>query len=663
MRIGCFIRRVALLALAAHALRMPAQWFDLDRGREPVVSLDGLWRFHPGDSPLEPGSRQPLWAEPAFDDSAWPLLDSGQSWADQGYPGMSGYGWYRFTVAVPAGQRPTSLLLAPILTSYEVYADGRRVGGIGEMPPATLPSSRISYELYPLTAGGSSAARSVQVAIRVWHAPLWASYVGGGPFRAGHLAGDPALLGVEQEHHQLSRNIQFVDGYSYSITAALVGFAILGLFFIRPTEREYLWFALMLLAQAADIALGIGHGIYAWPSLPINDLLDGILVATTVFAALCFFSRVLRAHTGRTSRVFLALVAFSPLPAVFYWPGWLSAPASASTQLACLLPAVIWILYVLIRRAWQGNLDARLLLLPALLDVGYYLADNLAIVLNQAGWTRFPHIFEVPIPLPPFTVQTGILLHLIFLLALLVFLIRRFTLARQQEERLAGEFEAARQVQLLLLPDALDQCPGFKVECVYQPAEQVGGDFFQQIVDERGGMLIVVGDVSGKGLPAALLVSLLVGAIRTEAAHGTDPASLLTALNSRLMGRQHGGFTTCLAAHLGADGLLTMANAGHLPPYRNGEEIGVPGSLPLGLAADLGYELTEVRLDAGDRLTFISDGVVEAQSKAGELFGFGRTGALSREPAAAIARAARKFGQMDDITVVTVEFSGAAAVA
>ncbi len=660
MRLGRSVQRLALLAVVLNAIWLPAQSFDLGRGRNAAASLDGLWRFHPGDSPVVSGT--PLWSGADFDDSTWPLLKGGKPWSFQGYEGLSGFGWYRFKVTVPAGDKPTSLLLAPIITSYRLYIDGKPAGGSGEMPPNMIPSAQMIYHLHPLTLGGSGTARTVQVAIRVWHAPIWAGYVGGGSYRPGNLAGDPGLLRVEQQHLQLARNVRYVDGYSYSITAALIGFAILCLFLIRPAEREYLWFAVMLLAQSADNALFVCEQIFSWPPVPVNDLLDGVLVAVNISAALCFFSRVLGIRLGTAARIFLGLAAFSPVAAVLYWPGWFSAPASASIQLVCLLPAVVWILCVLVQRAWRGNLDARLLLLPTVLDLGYYLADNLAIVLAQAGWTRMPGVLEVPLPLPPFTFQTGILLHLVFLLALLVFLIRRFTMARQQEERLAGEFEAARQVQQVLLPDALDQCPGFTVECIYRPADEVGGDFFQQIADSRCGMLIVVGDVSGKGLSAAMLVSVLVGAIRAEAAHGTDPAVLLASLNDRMMGRLHGGFTTCLAAHLTGSGVLTIANAGHLPPYLNGVEISVPGSLPLGILAHERYECTTVRLSQGDRLTFVSDGVVEAQARSGELFGFDRTRDMSRLPAAQIADAARAFGQLDDITVVTVEFSGGDAM-
>jgi len=658
MRFGSILRRLAPLAVLAYAAWLPAQSFDLDRGREPLVSLDGPWRFHPGDSPAAQGAQAPAWAAPTFDDSAWALLNGGESWSYQGYPAMSGYGWYRFAIRIPAGEKPTSLLLAPIVTSFEVYVDGNLVGGSGQMPPTLIPSTEFSYHIFPLVQTGSSSARTVQVAIRVWHSPIWASYMGGGPFSRGNLAGAPALLAAERQHHQLARNVLFVDSYAYSIAAALIGFVILCLFLIRPAEREYLWFAVILLAQAADNALTVGQQIYSWPPVPIFDLLDGLLAAVNIFAAFCFFSKVLEIRTGKLGRICLFLVTVSPFPCIFYWPQWLSVPASASTQLACLLPAVLWILCVLVHRALRGNLDARLLLLPAILDLGYYMADNLVIVMAQAGWTRMPRALEVPLPLPPFTMQAGILFHLFFLFAMLVFLIRRFTLARQQEERLAGEFEAAREVQQVLLPDMLDQCAGFTVECIYQPADQVGGDFFQQMADGQGGMLIVVGDVSGKGLPAAMMVSVLVGAIRAEAAHSTDPATMLDSLNDRVMGRSHGGFTTCMAAHISADGLLTVANAGHLPPYLNGREISIPGSLPLGIIAKARYESTTFSLNPGDRLTFVSDGVVEAQSKSGELFGFDRTRDLSRNPANQIAEAAHAFGQSDDITVVTVEFSG-----
>jgi hypothetical protein len=570
---------------------------------------------------------------------------------------MSGYGWYRFTVQVPAGTRPTSLLLAPIVTAYEVYVDGRKVGVSGNMSPDAVPSTRFSFALFPLTASGSPTLRNVLVAIRVWHSPIWAGYMGGGPFQAGHLVGDPALLASEQEHHQISRNLLFVDEYAYSIASGLIGIVIFCLFLIRPTEREYLWFAAMLLAQALDCVLVIAHEVWAVPPVPVFDLLDATLNGIVIIANFCFVTRVLKKRFLALGKVLVVMAAVSPLMAVLYWPGWASSAASAALQLIFLLPLIIWPIYLLVRAAIKGNLDARLLLLPILLASGYYAIDNLVLLLSQAGWVRRPQWMDLPLPLPPFTEHIQIVLNLFFLLAMLGFLIRRFTLARRREERLVSEFEAARQVQQLLLPDQMDQCPGFAVDWIYQPADQVGGDFFQQLCDDKGGILLVVGDVSGKGLPAAMIVSVLVGAIRAEAAHNTDPAAMLTSLNRRMMGRSHGGFVTCMAAHFAADGTLTIANAGHLPPYLNGVELAINGSLPLGILASETYECRAIPLRSGDRLMFVSDGVVEAQSRSGALFGFDRTREMSNGPAQVIAAAAQRFGQSDDITVVTVEFS------
>ena len=662
------LRRLAALTVLALACAsfLPAQSFDLDRDREPLVSLDGPWRFHPGDSPPvpahSPGANPGfLWADPNFDDSVWPLLQSNRSWSSQGYKDLSGFGWYRFTVHVPAGDAPTSLMLAPIVTSFQLFVDGRLVGISGQMP-TIVPNTRISHQVFPLTQAASGTARTVYVAIRVWHSPIWAGYMGGGPYDGGNLAGDQAFVAIEKSHEQLARNSRFVDYYAYSVAAGLVGLAILCLFLIRHAEREYLWFALMLLSQAADSALNVSKELYAFPPTPFFDLFDGMLAALNIFAAFCFFAKVLNARAGLLGRFFLALVVLSPFAGVLYWPGWTSGGPSEIAQLILLLPAAFWVFWLLGKRALAGNLDARLLLLPTLFDLGFYVTDNVVLALGQLGLVKSPRILDTPIPLPPFTMRPGILLHLIFLLAMCVFLILRFTRARRHEVKLAGELEAARQVQQVLLPDQLDQCPGFLVDCVYRPAEQVGGDFFQQIGDGQGGMLVVLGDVSGKGLPAAMLVSVLVGAIRAEAAHGTDPITVLRSLHDRMMGRSHGGFTTCLAAHISAGGLLTVANAGHLPPYLNGAEVAVPGALPLGILPHPEYEVVTVQLAPGDRLTFVSDGVVEAQAKLlprpGELFGFDLTRALRVFPAHRIADAAAGFGQTDDITVVTVEFSG-----
>lgn len=231
---------------------------------------------------------------------------------------------------------------------------------------------------------------------------------------------------------------------------------------------------------------------------------------------------------------------------------------------------------------------------------------------------------------------------------------RRHIRAQAEKAQLEAEMAAAREVQRLMLPDEAESFPGYLVDSVYRPALQLGGDFFQILPDGKNGFLLVLGDVAGKGLAAAMHVSMLVGVIRTVALETSDPAIILGKLHDRLVGRTS-GISTALAAHVSANGLVTIANAGHLSPYLDGREIELPGALPLGISEGGHYSAVRFELPPGSRLAFYSDGVVEAQTASGELFGFDRARGISTELAETIAEKAVQFGQADDITVVTIE--------
>lgn len=162
-------------------------------------------------------------------------------------------------------------------------------------------------------------------------------------------------------------------------------------------------------------------------------------------------------------------------------------------------------------------------------------------------------------------------------------------------------------------------------------------------------MLVVIGDVAGKGLKAAMNVSMLMGALRRTPEK--SPAKILESLNRVLVGSE--SLTTCEAVWFGPDGEIVIASAGHLPPYLNSQEIVLPGGLPLGAIPENRYDEVSLYLHPGDRLLLLSDGVVEAR-RSGELFGFDRVHNLSNQSAFYIADAAKEFGQEDDITVLTV---------
>jgi serine phosphatase RsbU (regulator of sigma subunit) len=262
-----------------------------------------------------------------------------------------------------------------------------------------------------------------------------------------------------------------------------------------------------------------------------------------------------------------------------------------------------------------------------------------------------------------FSISLNCLSNMGFSASLAIIMVLRSNRMSRQQAQLEGEMAAAREVQKVILPEQVESISGFTIESVYQPAQQVSGDFFQILPDSRGGLLLVVGDVAGKGLPAAMLVSVLVGAVRTAATYSQSPSEILAQLNDLLLGRTHGGFSTALAATITADGWVTIANAGHLSPYLDGREIQLPGALPLGILSEVSYETTQFHLPHGSRLTFYSDGVVEAQNPAGELFGFDRAKSISTQPAAEVVQAAKLFGQSDDITVVVIERDGSFATA
>jgi serine phosphatase RsbU (regulator of sigma subunit) len=247
--------------------------------------------------------------------------------------------------------------------------------------------------------------------------------------------------------------------------------------------------------------------------------------------------------------------------------------------------------------------------------------------------------------------------------ALLSLLFHDYRIIVEERAQLAGELQSAREIQSMLAPAQIPTAPGLVIQVAFRPMREVGGDFYLCRVLADGTQRLLVGDVSGKGTAAAMTAALLLGGAEDNDRY--SPGQLLTHLDRVLRESRVGGFATSLCADLATDGTVVLANAGHLPPYCRGEEIAVPASLPLGAAGEstASYEETRFHLEPGDTLTFLSDGVVEARSQSGELFGFERTRRLSVQPATEIAEAAQRFGQEDDITVLQLTLEGSAVCA
>jgi steroid delta-isomerase-like uncharacterized protein len=249
----------------------------------------------------------------------------------------------------------------------------------------------------------------------------------------------------------------------------------------------------------------------------------------------------------------------------------------------------------------------------------------------------------------------------------------QLSLMRQGIEQ---ELRVARSIQRASLPKEVPELVGWQINPYYQPAREVGGDFydFHLLSEDRLGL--VVGDATGKGVPAALVMATACGMLQlaAQALDSSSPSEVLARVNEALLARIPANmFVTCFYAILEPkSSSLTYANAGHDLPYlhrRGGdaEELRARG-MPLGLMPGMGYEQKEMMLEQGESVLFYSDGLVEAHDSKGEMFGFPRLRTLIAEHdeegslgnfllEELYSFVGEGWEQEDDITLLTLERS------
>ena len=256
-------------------------------------------------------------------------------------------------------------------------------------------------------------------------------------------------------------------------------------------------------------------------------------------------------------------------------------------------------------------------------------------------------------------------------------LVRQQQREAQERERIEQELKVARVIQQTLLPKTLPKLPGYDVAAYYQPAREVGGDFYDFLELEDGRLGLVVGDVTDKGIPAALVMATTRAMLRTAAQRLFSPGDVLRRANETLVTDiPPNMFITCLYAILEPEsGRLHYANAGQDLPYRRragrsqgAEELKARG-MPLGLMSGMEYEEKEILLEKGESILFYSDGLVEAHDPHHEMFGSPRLQGLvgahrsggSSLIGFLLSELTRFTGedweQEDDITLVTLERS------
>ena len=676
----------------ASAQAAPAQDTGVPRLElgQAVVPLNGPWRLQFGDSPRDPAAGAPLWAQPGFDDARWEVVDltpkagmfdpwSGASgylpgWTARGHAGYSGYAWYRIRVNVETRPGEKLALAGPtdVDDAYQVFSNGKLVGSFGDFSKSTPAIYFAQPQMFSLDQQvGNKASPQLVLAFRVWmgtHSLLQPE--------AGGLHNPPLLgdTGAVAAHYQL-RWHKLLGAYLplafEALMFALLAIMAFSLMLFDHTDRVYPWAGSLMLLTAVDFALS---AITSWttylnfqlPTILRDNFLTPLIWGGWVMLWWVWFRLHRPAWLPRAVDLLtVLLIVANTISGELLLPFVPHSVAVAFLPVSLLIRVLffvllIWVVVLGIRRKGaEGWLVVPVVVLRGL---GQFQAEHSAMHFQSNGTPLGVDISVSQICNLLMALMIGILL----LRRLLVSLGQQRLMAQDINQRLlksgqdqylmAMEVKQAQEVQQVILPEARTQLPGLLIESEYRPARAVGGDFFQIIprpMDDS--LLIVAGDITGKGLKAGMLVAFLVGAIRTTVEWSADPVVVLKALNRLLVGRGDAQ-ATCLALRINADGSVLLANAGHIPPYLNGDPMPIEGALPLGMQPEADLTITRFKLAEGDQLVLMSDGIVEAMDAAGNLFGFERVHDLVRKAksAAEVASAAQRFGQEDDISVISV---------
>jgi hypothetical protein len=640
----------------------PVSALLLDGLGKGAAPLDGWWQFHLGDDPN--------WAQPGVEDATgqhgWEQLAADKPWGAQGHESYEGFAWYRrhLEVRPAAGVFPDfSLLLTNVEDVYEVYWNGTLVGRNGRMPPDPVWFYRQAPHIF-----GLGKMTSGVLAVRVWKAPFNSFDSGAlGGFEAVPLLGSPdAILAAKTTvDYQWLRSRQF----TFALDSVYGLMVVLGLLAWLRNRKQLLLFWMMVFSLSPVGALILTGMRIEWPYSISLGLLQPVLALEDIglwFLLLLLLqldeNRLLRRATWVVAIISITSSSLDGLvSAIGFGSSWTQQATVADAWLTVITTAVEVFSLILVgfAVAARRRLDpARWMVAACAFVTGMISAVQIA---AEQGM-RFTHwTLGVILASPIFTVNGNVInaqtIARTLLLIALIYAVYRYSIeSRRRQAAMEQEYKNARELQQVLVPEELPPLPGFALTSAYRPAQEVGGDFFQIIPAADGATLVILGDVSGKGLKAAMAVSLIVGATRMIAEYTNEPAAILEGLNRRLYGRLSGGFATAIAMRLDAKGNCTLATAGHPAPFLNQRELDLIGSLPLGLIADASYEEHCFKLHVGDHFALYTDGLLEARSRSGELYGFARLATLfaSRPSATEASQAAVTFGQDDDITVLTL---------
>jgi Stage II sporulation protein E (SpoIIE) len=649
---------------------LPGVVVDATRMGSPMT-LDKDWRVGVTANPEA--------ALPNFDDSKWVLRNAGDNLDEIGDQGQQNdqqnrpWVWFRLHIKLAKGHGPVALLVAlPVVqnatmvlgtggTGLDVFANGRLIEPEGPHGSTAGRYQEIS-RIYDLQVPSNET--DLTLAVRTLYIQVgltaYTNFFSSRTLRLGY----PAELKNEQELWAVHSLFEHLPVLIIAMLLLVLAAFLVALYFTQRGHVEYLWLALHEGIQAPIAVIDLA-GSFA----RLDQLWYAAMLLQLVAISAYLYFEFLIAFLALKRRWYIQMMRYLAPILAGVGPGllllgyhnpfniWLLIFIYAGS-LGWMVMWTVFIFLTLILATIKRNFEAGLLLIPLVLTIVGLAEPILTGGMSDWGGRAYHS---------PLTIQAGMIpIHFasvadfIGMLAIVLIIFVRFLRIQRDQERASNELAAARSVQELMIPQEKLATPGYEVDSVYNPAAEVGGDFFHVQPTSDGGLLVVIGDVAGKGLQAAMTVSMLMGALRQTKER--SPARILESLNRVLTVGE--GLTTCEAVWFGTQGDLVIASAGHLPPYLNSQEVRLPGGLPLGAIPEVTYDEVRLYLHPGDRLLMLSDGVVEAQQPTGELFGFDRVHNLSNQSAFYIADAAKSFGQEDDITVLTVRrLAEAAAVA
>ena len=602
-----------------------------------------LW--HPGDDPR--------WAAPSLDESTWhPYSD----WRSDAALSRLWIRCHANLASLRALAQPAAQVR--LYSAYELYLNGSLLGASGNLHSGNFSVNVIrSYPIPPSLANSAPAVialRVVDPGKRLMPGPAQRIMALGLDLRLG----DARLLDAVRAGDVLTGASHYMSTFIYYGIVGVLALPLLALYLFDRSRKAIL---LLALAALSVSTLRLNEfAVATFASYPIA-LCISIVIAGNI--AVCwtefpFFFVLARGRLPRWSKFFLVLVTLSFIQMAFDSFGAGLAPVLYDPVVGRVWVLTNFAIYISMALTpfiafWPWSTITRRMRPLAALCMFWGLMDAIWFATEATAFS-LPGIPNLYAPWGNTILNARGIATACVVTALVGLLFREQRQVALERATLAGELQAAAEIQRMLAPAKIDTAPGIDIDVAFRPMREVGGDFYLCRVLPNGSQRILLGDVSGKGAAAAMAASMLLGAAEDR---GNDsPAALLAHLN-RVLCRAHiGGFATCLCADVHPSGEMTLANAGHLNPFRAGRELASPGCVPLGLVPDAEYAATRIPLHPGDILTFVSDGVVEARNPTGELFGFDRSAAISHLPAPAIAQAAQSFGQDDDITVLTLAF-------